>query len=57
MAKMFRGAQVAFNLLQKPKEGKAVIKNYLTETITALTTANAELSQDIVETVRNDYEF
>jgi hypothetical protein len=57
MAKMFRGAQVAFNLLQKPKEGKAVIKNYLTETITALTTANAELSRDIVETVRNDYEF
>ena len=57
MAKMFRGAQVAFRLLQTPKEGKAVIKDYLTETITALGTANAELSQDIIEAVRIDYDF
>ncbi len=57
MAKMFRGAEIAFRLLQNPKEGKVVIKDYLTETITALGTANAELSRDILNTVRSDYDF
>ena len=57
MAKMFRGAQVAFRLLQNPKEGKAVIRDYLTETIIALGTANTELSKDIIDTVSVDYDF
>lgn len=57
IAHMFRGAQKAFRLLQSPKEGKAVIKEYLTETITALGTANAKLSQDILEAVRTDHAF
>ena len=57
ISKMFRGAQVAFQLLQNPKEGKAVIKSYLSETITALGTADSELSRDIIECVRSDYEF
>ena len=57
MAKMFRGTEVAFTLLQNPKEGKAVIKEYLSDTIVALGTANSKLSQDILETVGNDYDF
>ena len=57
MSRMFRGAQVAFKLLQNPKEGKAVIKSYLSETITALGTADRELSRDILDCVRSDYEF
>ncbi len=56
-ARMFRGAQVAFRLLQNPKEGKAVISDYLAETIIALGTANCELSQDILDCVGTDYEF
>lgn len=57
MAHMFRGAKAAFELLQNPKEGKAVIKEFLDDTILALSTADTKLSQTIVENVRSQYEF
>lgn len=57
MAKMFRGAEVAFRLLQSPKEGKAVIKEYLSDTVLALGSANPKLSQDILDAVSTDYDF
>lgn len=57
MSRMFRGAHLAFSLLQRPKDGKQVIDDYLSETITALTNADAQLSQDILASVRSDYDF
>jgi hypothetical protein len=57
MAKMFRGAEHAFRLLQNPKVGKQVINDFLPDTITALANADGELSQQILEDVRSDYEF
>jgi hypothetical protein len=57
MAQMFRAAKVAFRLLQDPKVGKAVINDFLPDTIKALTNADDELAQQTLSELRNDYEF
>ena len=57
MAKMFKGAQIAFKLLQSPKEGKAMINEYLPSTITALANADAQMSKDILGSMVGEYAF
>lgn len=57
MATMFRAAKLAFELLQNPKYGKEVINEYLPDTISAITRADSQLSNQILDNLRCDYEF